>query len=130
MSVVNGNDIGIYVNGQLIGCLTQNSFSSKNDEIEVTCKDNNGAYQSIQGGNKAEMPFAGFFNPASGFGFPDLIAIHKNKTEVTIAQISDDNLSIYGQANLPEIDWSSPLNAGSTFSGRFQVIGEWVYSTT
>lgn len=128
--VLNGNDIGLYVGGQLIGCLTSSSFSSKNDEIDVTCKDNDGAYQSIPGGNKAEMPFEGFFNPSSTFGFPDLVAIHKNRTKVSIAMRSDDNMSIYAEAFLNDLDWTAPLNAGSVFTGRFAITGEWEFSTT
>lgn len=39
MAAVNGNDVGIYVHGQLIGCLTNATFSAQNQEIDVTCKD-------------------------------------------------------------------------------------------
>lgn len=39
MAVVKGNDMGIFIGGSLIGCLTNATFSSTNETIEVTCKD-------------------------------------------------------------------------------------------
>lgn len=129
-TVINGNDIGLYVEGQLIGCLTSNDFDSTNNEIVVTCKDNNGARQILAGGNQSEFAFEGFFNPASGFGFKDLVSIHKNKTTVWVKMMSDGNMTITCFAKLNKLKWSAPLNAGSTFSGTFTVDGEWSYSTT
>lgn len=129
MAVVNGNDVGLYVEGQLIGCLTSSEFNSTNEEIEVTCKDNNGARQVLAGGNTSSFPFQGFFNPASSFGFQDLIGIHKNKTRVWLKQQCDDiTVTCYGYLN--ELNWTAPLNAGSEFSGSFSVDGEWDYSIT
>lgn len=129
MAVVNGNDIGLYVEGQLIGCLTSSSFESQNEEIDVTCKDNGGARQTLPGGNQSSMPFDGFFNPASTYGLEDLVAVHYNKTRVWVKQ-QYDTLTITGYAYLNTLNWSAPLNAGSTFSGTFTVDGLWSYSTT
>lgn len=130
MAVANGNDVGLYVEGQLIGCLTSNSFTSTDQEVDVTCKDQGGARQVLAGQNQSEFPFEGFFNPASGFGLPDLIAIHKNKTTVWVKQVLDDELAITCFAKLLTLTWTGPLNAGSTFSGTFTVTGAWSYSTT
>ena len=99
-TVVNGNDVGLYVEGQLIGCLTSNGFNTTNTEIDVTCKDNNGARQILAGGNESEFTFEGMFNPASGFGFVDLLAIHTNKTTVEVKQLLDDQLAIVAFAKL------------------------------
>lgn len=129
MAVVNGNDIGLYVEGQLIGCLTSSSFDSTNEEIDVTCKDNNGARQVLPGGNQSSFPFEGFFNPASSYGLEDLVAIHKNKTRVWVKQ-QYDTLTVTCYAYLNTLNWTAPLNAGSTFSGTFTVDGEWEYATT
>jgi len=130
MAVANGNDIGLYVEGQLIGCLTSNSFQSTDSEIPVTCKDNGGAKQVLAGENASEFPFEGFFNPASTFGFQDLIAIHKNKTRVWVKQQLTGELSVTCFAKLLTITWTAPLNAGSTFSGTFTVDGAWSFTTT
>ena len=133
MAVVNGNDIGLYVNNQLIGCLTSNGFNSQNEEIVVTCKDNNGARQVLPGGNQSSMPFASNFNPSSTYGFRDLLAVHKNKTRVGVKMelnTSGETVFVTGYAYLNKLDWSAPLNAASTFSGEFTVDGEWSYGTT
>lgn len=129
-TVVNGNDVGLYVEGLLIGCLTSNGFSSTNDEIDVTCKDNNGARQILAGGNQAELTFEGFFNPAAGYGFTDLLAVHKNKTTVWVKMEVTDEVAITAFAKLNTLSWNGDVNAGSTFSGTFTIDGEWTFSTT
>ena len=130
MAIVIGNTVGIYVNNQLIGCLTNNSFSSTNEEIEVTCKDNNGARQVRAGSNTSEMTFEGNFEPASTYGFEDLITVHKNKTLVGIKQAdSESGLWIAAYGYLNTLEWTGPLNAASTFSGTFAISGEWTTGT-
>jgi predicted secreted protein len=129
-TIVNGNDIGLYVGGVLIGCLTSSTFNSANEEIDVTCKDNGGAKQVLAGGNTSSIDFEGFFNPAATYGFNDLIAIHKNKTEVNIKMGDNTNLTVFALAQLLTINWTAPLNAGSTFSGTFAISGAWTYSET
>jgi hypothetical protein len=130
MATLNGNDIGLYVEGQLIGCLTSSSFNSQNEEIDVTCKDDDGARKVIPGGNTSSFPFEGFFNPTATYGFQDLIAIHKEKTRVWVKMGDNTNLTVTCYAYLNTLEWTAPLNAGSTFSGTFTVDGEWDYSTT
>lgn len=124
-TVINGNDVGLYVNDQLIGCLTSNGFNATNKEIDVTCKDNGGARQILAGGNEAEFSFEGMFNPASGFGFVDLLAIHANKSTVQVKQLLDDQLAIVAYAKLNTLSWNGDVNAGSTFSGTFTIDGDW-----
>lgn len=129
---VNGNDIGIYVEGQLIGCLTNATFSASNEEIDVTCKDDSGARAILPGGQTAEITFEGFFDPAATYGFQDLVAANKNRTRVWVKMQYDatDSLTITCYAYLNQIEWTGPLNAGSTFSGTFTVDGGWTYSIT
>lgn len=130
--IVNGNKIGVYVNEQLIGCLTSNDFSSTNEEIDVTCKDNDGARQVLPGGNTSEITFEGNFDPASSYGFEDLLGVHKDKTRVGIkyAQSGSGGVYIIGYAYLNTLSWSGPLNAASTFSGTFSLDGPWTHNTT
>ena len=128
--VVNGNAVGLYVNNQLIGCLTNAEFTSDNEEIDATCKDNNGARSVLPGGNAWGISFEGNFNPASGYGLADLLGIHKNKTLVGVKLDDGTNLNIVGYAYLNSITWVGPLNAASTFSGAFTGDGAWAYSET
>lgn len=130
MAVVNGNNVGLYVNNQLIGCLTNCEFSSTNEEIDVTCKDNNGARQILPGGQSWSISFEGNFNPASTYGFEDLIGIHNLRTRVGVKLDDSTNLNVVGYAYLNTLSWTGPLNAASTFSGEFTGDGVWDYSTT
>lgn len=122
-AVVNGNDIGIYVGGVLIGCLTGGSWSSSRAEIDVTCKDNNGDRAVILGGATTNISFNGLFKPDSTYGLEDLVDLYLAKTEVSLMFGDGTNLSIYQQAYLQELTWEAPLNAGSTFSGKFSATG-------
>jgi hypothetical protein len=126
MAVKNGNDIGVYVGGQLIGCLTNATFNSTNVSIDVTCKDNSGQRAVIPSGNSATVEFEGLFNPSSTYGLQDLIDIHKNKTEVSIGIGDQTTLTIYAQAYLNTLSFTGPLNAATTFSGTFEITGSWV----
>lgn len=129
---VNGNDIGIYVENQLIGCLTNATFSASNEEIDVTCKDDSGARAILPGGQTAEITFEGFFDPAATYGFQDLVAVNNLRTRVWVKMqyAGTDALTITCYAYLNQIEWTGPLNAGSTFSGTFTVDGGWTYSIT
>lgn len=130
MAVVNGNDIGLYVGGQLIGCLTSSGFESTKELIDVTCKDNNGARQVLLGTLSASLPFDGLFNPASTYGVEDLLTIHKAGTLVEVKFGITNTLVITANARLATMGFAGPLNSGATFSGQFEVDGEWDLGTT
>lgn len=123
MAVLNGNDVGVYVGGVLIGCLTNASLTSTRTEIDVTCKDDSGDRAVILGGATTNITFDGLFKPDATYGFEDLIDIFVAKTEVSVAFGDRTNLTIYSQAYLQEFTWTGPLNAGATFSGKFSLTG-------
>lgn len=128
MAVVNGNDVGLSIGSQLIGCLTNATFSSQNEEIDVTCKDNDGAKETLQGGNTATITFEGLFNPASSFGVSDILPLHKDKTQINWHFGDNENLTMHGLGYISQLEFAAPLNAGTTFSGTISVTGTWTYS--
>lgn len=130
MAVVNGNDMGIYIGGSLIGCLTNATFSSTNETIEVTCKDNDGARQTLSGGNTSVITFEGFFNPAATYQVSDIIPLHQNKTLINWHFGDNTNLTFHGEGYIDVLDFAAPVNAGTTFSGTINVSGAWTYSET
>ncbi len=130
MAVINGNDIGVYVGGQLIGCLTGSTFSATREEIDVTCKDNAGAKQVLPGGSSATVSFEGLWNPSGAYNFGDLVDIHLAGTKVNIKMGDNTTLTFFAEAYLNQLEFSAPLNAGSTFSGTFTVTGAWTKSET
>ncbi len=90
---------------------------------DVTCKDNNGDRSVILGGAVTNITFNGLFKPDASYGLEDLFDLYNNKSEVSLAFGDQVNLTIYTQAYLQELTWDGPLNAGSTFSGKFSATG-------
>lgn len=123
MAVLNGNSVGVYVGGTLIGCLTGASLTSSRTEIDVTCKDNNGDRSVILGGAVTNITFNGLFKPDASYGVEDLWDLFIAGSEVSLAYGDLTNLTLYTQAYLSEMTWDGPLNAGSTFSGKFSATG-------
>lgn len=123
MAVLNGNDVVVKVGGTTIGCLTGCTLTSAQTEIDVTCKDDSGNRAVLLSGINANVTFNGFFKPDASYGMEDLWDIHIAKTEVSLAFGDATNMTIYGQAYLSELTWEGPLNAGSTFSGKFSITG-------
>jgi len=130
MTKIKGNILLVYVNDVAIGCLNNNEFSSTNEEIPAVCKDNDGAYDSLSGGNTATITFDGTFDTDATYGFDELIAIHKNKTEVAVRMGVAAAGGTYvhaARAALNTLNWSGPLNAATVFSGTFNIRGTWNY---
>jgi hypothetical protein len=130
MARVKGNSLLVYVNDVAIGCLNNNEFSSQNEEIDATCKDNDGARNVLPGGNTASISFDGTFDTDSTYGFEQLLAVHKNKTSVAVRMGVAGSGGLYVQAAsayLTQLSWSGPLNAATVFSGSFSIDGTWSY---
>jgi hypothetical protein len=132
MAKVKGNSLLVYVDDVAIGCLNNNEFSSTNEEIDATCKDSDGAYDSLSGGNTATITFDGTFDTSATYGLEELLGVHKNKTEVAIRMGVAGSGGLYIQAAraaLNTLSWSGPLNAATVFSGTFNIRGTWNYGT-
>lgn len=123
MAVLNGNDIGIYIGGTLIGCLTGADLKSSRTEIDVTCKDNNGDRAVLLGGATTNITGNGFFVPDASYGMEDLWDIYIAKTEVSVAFGDRTNFTIYTQGYVQEIGLSGPLNAGASFDFKISATG-------
>jgi hypothetical protein len=129
MGKIKGNSLLVYVDDVAIGCLNNNEFSSENSEIPTTCKDNDGQETSLPGGNKADISFDGTFDTSANYGLTELLAVHKNKTEVAVRMGVAGAGGLYIQsasAYLNTLTWSGPLNAATVFSGKFKLNG-WSY---
>lgn len=130
MPVLNGNSVGVYVDGTLIGCLTGATLETSREEIVVTCKDNNGDRAVLLGGATTNVNFTGFYVPDASYGLEDLFDIYEDKTIVDLAFGDHSNLTIYQEAYLQSLTWEGPLNAGSTFSGKFSGTGTFTKTET
>lgn len=130
MAVVNGNDIFISVDGDVIGCTTSSGFESTREVIDATCKDNNGARNVLLGALSATLPFDGLWNPASGYSVEDLLNLNKDGTLVEVKFGVTDTLVITANARLSTISLTGSVNSAATYSGTFEVDGEWDLGTT
>jgi len=130
MAVINGNSVGVYVGGTLIGCLTGATLDTSREEIDVTCKDNSGDKAVILGGATTTVSFSGNWNPSSTYGLDELFTIFVAKSEVSLGFGDQTNLTVYTQAYLQQLTWEGPLNAASTFSGTFSCTGTFTTATT
>jgi predicted secreted protein len=76
-----GNLRLMYVDDVAIGCTTSMSLSLSSESVDSTCKDNNGARQSLAGQQNWSVSIAGnqvFENTVS---VDDLVTLWKNRTE-------------------------------------------------
>ena len=130
MAVINGNSVGVYVGGVLVGCLTGATLDTSREEIDVTCKDNDGDKAVLLGGTTTTVSFTGNWNPSSTYALDDLFTIFDGATQVSLGFGDQANLTIYTQAYLQQLTWEGPLNAASTFSGSFSCTGSFTIDNT
>lgn len=130
MAVINGNSLLLSIGGQTIGCTTNTTFTSANETIDVTCKDDDGAKASLPGGNTASITFEMFFDADATFGLSDILPYHQAGTLINWHFGDNTNLTLHGQGYIDQLDIGAPLNGGVTASGTINVSGPWTYSET
>lgn len=128
MTKIKGNALLVYVDDVAIGCLTNNEFSSTNEEIDATCKDNDGAYDSLSGGNTAQITFDGVYDTDATYGFEEIVTAHLAKTEIAVRMSVTGGGGLYIQAAravISTLTWTGPLNAPVTYNGTINIRGTW-----
>lgn len=132
MAKKKGNALLVYIDDVAIGCLTNNTFTSSNEEIDATCKDNDGAYDSLAGGNTASITFSGMYEDSATYGFPEIVQAHKDKTEVAVRMGIAGSGGSYIQAaraTISQLDWVGDVNTPVSYSGTINIRGTWSYGT-
>jgi predicted secreted protein len=129
--VLNGNDLLVYVGGAAIACTDSCTFQSDNAEIDVTCKDNNGARQVLSGSTSWSITTSGKWKFDATYGAVDLLTAHKNKTLLTVKFGTDETGDTYvtGSARINSFTWEGPLNDGASFNVTFTGTGEYTIGT-
>jgi hypothetical protein len=132
MAKIKGNSMLLYKDDVAIGCTTNSEFSSTNEEIDATCKDSDGAYDSLSGGNTAQFTADALYDTDATVGLSQLLAAHKDKTEIAVRMSVTGGGGLYIQAAravISQLTVTSPLNAPVTYSATINVRGTWNYGT-
>ena len=132
MARVKGNSLLVYKDDVAIGCTTNCEFSSTNEEIDATCKDNDGEYDSLDGGNQAQITFEGLYDTSSSVGLPQIVTAHKAKTELAVRMGVAGSGGFYIQAaraGITQLNITGPLNGVVTYSGTIRIRGTWTNGT-
>ncbi len=121
--LLSGNVIYIYVDGVAIACLTSTNMSLTNNQIETTCKDDDGAITYLAGSQDWTMDAAGNSKTGASIvvGRDALREIAKTKETVTLQYRGSNADDSYweGEGFLNTWSESADVNAPSTWTANF-----------
>lgn len=123
--VVSGNRILVFSEDEVIACSTGATFNGTNEEIETSCKDNDGAITSTPGAQNWSIDVTGNAKYDAAYGLEELQIIWINKTTVTVrfgTENTDDSY-LEGEAYISSFSIDAPLNATATWSVTFSPRG-------
>lgn len=132
MAKVKGNALLVYKDDVAIGCTTECEFSSTNEEIDATCKDNDGAYDSLSGNNTAQITFAALYDTGATEGLDEILQAHKDKTEIAVRMGIAGSGGLYIQAArgvISQLTIAGQLNSAMTYNGTINIRGVWSHGT-
>lgn len=121
---VKGNAMLIYKDGVAIACTTQASFSYTNEQIEVTCKDNDGAKQYILGGSDWSFTVGGIFQ-FDNVGIDDLsdMAFDKETATIRFGTAVVGDFYFQGECVITALNVEANLNVATTYTATLKGTG-------
>src|SRR5690242_7014078 len=90
---ISGNIVMVYVGGVAIGCTTNATLTITNNQIETTCKDNDGAITYAAGSQDWNVQVDGNTKNDAPYGFPDLAELAMSKGTATVRIATTNNTS-------------------------------------
>jgi predicted secreted protein len=121
---VSGNAMLIYHEDVAIACTTDASFTLNNEQIEVTCKDNDGAKQYTLGGQDWNFTVGGIFQFDNvGIDLLSDMAIAKSIATIRFGTTVVGDFFFQGEAYISTISVQAPLNGPATYTATFQGTG-------
>jgi hypothetical protein len=111
----NGNLVLLNVGGTPVGCSKDLSWSGTNGEIDATCKDNDGAEQTLLGQQGSTFNLSGLTVFDATYGFDELLAAWKDRTTVTIRITTGVTGDTYVEfsAVITTFNWNNNVNSPS-----------------
>lgn len=118
---IGGNKVLIYVAGVAAACTTGGTLNITNNQIETTCKDNDGAVQYTPGSQDWNVQVDGNSKFDVAVGLAELARLVKTKETVVVrvATGNADDPYFEGSAFVSSFNWTNPVNATSTWSATF-----------
>lgn len=120
-----GNLRLLYIDDEVVGCTTTMSASFSSESVDATCKDNNGARQSLPGQQNASVAVAGYQVFNQTVSCDDLWNLWKNRTEFEArlsTNVSGDN-EFVGTAYFESIEFTDNVNEAAAWSGNIVFTG-------
>lgn len=124
---ISGNGVLVYLDGVAIGCTTGGTLTLTNNQIETTCKDNDGAVTYAAGSQDWNIQVDGNTKLDAPVGLPALATLAKSKETVTVRMATANTVDdpyFEGEAFVSSFTWTNPVNAPSTYSVTFSPRGE------
>lgn len=123
---ITGNGVLVYLEGTAIGCTTGGTLTITNNQVETTCKDDDGAVTFAAGSQDWNIQVDGNTKLDAPVGLQDLAVLAMNKNTVTVRMATSnvvDDPYFEGEAFVSSFTWTNPLNAPSTYSVTFSPRG-------
>jgi predicted secreted protein len=119
---ISGNGVLVYLEGTAIGCTTGGTLTITNNQIETTCKDNDGAITYAAGSQDWNIQVDGNTKLDAPVGLQALAELAMSKETVTVRMATSntsDDPYFEGDAFVSSFSWTNPVNAPSTYSVTF-----------
>lgn len=119
---ITGNGVLVYLSGTAIGCTTGGTLTITNNQVETTCKDNDGAVTYAAGSSDWNITVEGNTKLDAPVGLQALAELSMNKLTVTVRMATSNTVDdpyFEGEAFVSAFTWTNPVNAPSTYSATF-----------
>lgn len=113
------------IDGDTILCSTNATLTITNEEIETTCKDDDGAYTSVPGQQKWTIQIQGniVYDNATGVRDLQILAANKATTTVIFGTDNVDDPAWTGDAFVSSLVLTGGLNSPATWDVTFSPRG-------
>ena len=124
---VDGGTVLITVDGAPIDCLTNATFTSTNDEIETTCKNETGSKSFRPGANEWSIS-ADQNTTTDGTGTltKALLTAHQNRSTIAVVFTCGAAFNISGNVNIPTMSVTAG-NSGTNTTASLTLKGDGAY---
>jgi len=123
---ISGNGVLVYEGGTAFGCTTGGTLTITNNQIETTCKDDNGAVTYAAGSQDWNIQVDGNTKLDAPKGLQRMAELAMSKDTVTVRMATSNTVDdpyFEGEAFVSAFTWTNPVNAPSTYSATFSPRG-------